>query len=151
MEDKKKGGLPLAQTNVSFDWMADHPVRFKCTECGKCCTGSPGVVYISLAEAEKIAETLNIDLNTLTAQYLRKVGGKLALKEKEHYDCVFLDNKRCTIYASRPKQCQKFPFWHSILASHASWEAAQKECEGIDHPEGKFYTVEEIMQILEEK
>lgn len=67
-------------------------------------------------------------------RYIRKVGERYALLEMpKTYDCVFLKEKRCTIYQVRPKQCRTFPWWPQTLKSQEDWIAASKQCEGI-HP-----------------
>ena len=43
--------------------MADEPwykdgLKFKCTQCGDCCTGAPGYVWVNQAEVEGIAAEL---------------------------------------------------------------------------------------------
>src|ERR1700749_5036452 len=47
--------------------MADQPwwhegLRFKCSECGDCCTGAPGYVWVNRAEIEALAATQNMDV-----------------------------------------------------------------------------------------
>jgi len=65
-------------------------LRFACTECGKCCTGEPGYVWINQEEAEKMAEVLNISLKEFMQNYTRLVNGELSLKEYPRtYDCIF--------------------------------------------------------------
>ena len=50
--------------------------------------------------------------------------GRLGIKEKENYDCYFLDcgTKRCKIYKVRPLQCRMFPFWPSMLSDKRVWD-----------------------------
>ena len=107
-------------------------LRFKCTECGKCCTGRPGYAWVTPEEIQKIAEYLGLEVNAFVRRYLRKVEGKWSLTElKPHYDCVFLKDKRCTIYPVRPKQCQTFPWWPENLSSEEAWKETAEHCEGI--------------------
>ena len=115
-------------------------LKFKCTGCGKCCTGSPGYVWIEEEEIEEMAKFLNISVKEFKCKYTRFAHGRLALLEKKvSYDCIFLKDKKCLLYEARPRQCKQFPFWPHILKSKESWEEAKKECEGIDHPEGERY------------
>ncbi|MDR3624469.1 MAG: YkgJ family cysteine cluster protein [Chlamydiales bacterium] len=109
-------------------------LNFKCTECGKCCTGAPGYVWVLEEELAEMADYLKISLQEFSQKFVRKVNGKLALIEKkrgESYDCVFLKEKKCTIYPVRPKQCRTFPWWQQNLTSREEWNALAKECEGI--------------------
>jgi len=105
-------------------------LRFSCTECGKCCTGAPGAVWLNEEEAQKIAAYLNLPPD----RFLRRIDGRLSLKErrgKEGHDCIFLKGKRCTVYPVRPKQCRTFPWWPQNLKSKEAWKRAAGECEGI--------------------
>lgn len=111
-------------------------LRFKCTECGGCCTGSPGYVWVSELEISEMAAHLNISVESFMEKYVRLVDGKLSLLEDQKdpytYDCVFLKDKKCQIYSVRPKQCRTFPWWPKNLKSEKDWEKAASFCEGIN-------------------
>ncbi|MCC5832026.1 MAG: YkgJ family cysteine cluster protein [Chlamydiales bacterium] len=108
-------------------------LRFSCTECGKCCTGSPGYVWVNRSEMEEMARFLDIPLNTFKKLYTRRVGNRYSLLEsKETYDCIFLKDKKCRLYGARPTQCKTFPWWPQNLNSQEAWEATAQTCEGID-------------------
>ncbi|MCI0381817.1 MAG: YkgJ family cysteine cluster protein [Chlamydiae bacterium] len=131
-------------------------LRFGCTQCGKCCTGPPGVVQVSKEEAEKIAAYLQIPLKDFLEKYTRSIGKKLSLTEKpknhaKNYDCIFLKGKQCQIYPVRPKQCRTFPFWKQNLSSKAAWEETKKICEGIDHPNGPLISLSQIENLKNER
>ena len=74
-------------------WYADG-LRFTCTQCGNCCTGGPGVVWISREEIGRLAEHLKLTVDQTIERDRRDVGGKYSLKESRNargeYDCVFL-------------------------------------------------------------
>ncbi len=126
-------------------WYKDG-LRFQCTGCGKCCTGSPGYVWVTVEEIEEIAQFLNISIDEFADRYLRQVNGDFALKEHvTTYACVFLDGTKCSIYPVRPEQCKTFPWWVQNLASKEDWEKAGRYCEGINHPDApliSFQTIE---------
>jgi uncharacterized protein len=106
-------------------------LSFACQSCGKCCTGSPGYVWVSLKEASSIADFLKISLEKFGSFYLRNVDGRLSLKEKvPSYDCFFLENKKCSIYPVRPVQCRTYPFWPSLLAAKNNYQAGTQNCPG---------------------
>lgn len=108
-------------------------LRFQCTECGKCCTGSPGYVWVNKEEMEAIAQFLKISLKEFMLKYIRRVGQRYSLIEyKVTYDCVFLKNKKCQIYGARPNQCRTYPWWPQNLSSPASWAETARTCEGIN-------------------
>lgn len=105
-------------------WWEDEGVRFECRGCGRCCGGEPGEIWVTPAERAKIAAELGMDEITLRKECLRRVDGRLGIKEKENYDCYFLDGgtKRCKIYKVRPLQCRMFPFWPSMLSDKRVWD-----------------------------
>jgi Fe-S-cluster containining protein len=124
-------------------------LRFKCTECGGCCTGSPGYVWITPAEAEAMAEHLKMPLEEFLKEHTRRIGNRVSLKEHpKTYDCVFLKGKRCDIYGVRPKQCRTFPWWPENLKSPEHWKETAARCEGIDQPDAPLISIEEIQKHL---
>lgn len=111
-------------------------LRFKCTECGKCCTGAPGYVWVTIEEITEMAELLNIPLDLFTRKYIRRRDNRYALIEKRGFsgenECIFLKDKKCQIYKARPKQCRTYPWWKENLNTEESWKLAAMQCEGID-------------------
>src|SRR5687768_10427369 len=89
--------LPVLPTDASKDakppWYADG-LQFTCTQCGNCCTGGPGFVWLSTDEIVKLAAYLKITPEETVEQYCRKIDGKFSLTEVRNeagsYDCVFL-------------------------------------------------------------
>jgi uncharacterized protein len=122
---------------------------FKCTQCGQCCTGSPGYVWVQENEIEEMAACLNITKEQFIRKYTRRIGNNLSLLEHpKNYDCVFLEGKKCKVYAARPKQCRTFPWWPEHLSSPDAWEEAAQRCEGINHPDGEIVPLGEIKKHL---
>jgi Fe-S-cluster containining protein len=139
-------------------WYADG-LDFTCSQCGNCCTGAPGYVYLNREEIRRLAEHLNLTPQQTIDQYCRKVGSRISLKEKRGrggYDCIFLEEiqatrrpegadhditytKRiCSIYNVRPLQCRTWPFWDGNLASKENWNAAAQRCPGMNTPGRRF-------------
>ncbi|NBO23986.1 MAG: YkgJ family cysteine cluster protein [Chlamydiae bacterium] len=132
-------------------WYKDG-LHFKCTGCGACCTGSPGYVFLTEEDEQLIAKELNISIVEFQKTYTRLFMGRRSLNEDpKNYDCVFLKNNRCSLYQSRPKQCRTYPFWSGIMQKKSHWEEEKNHCEGIEHPDSKFYTEAEIETILKER
>ena len=103
MESTKKNPLTVVKK-----WYSEG-LRFKCTGCGKCCTGTPGYVWIGKTELEEMSAHLKISPEEFVKKYTRLVNGHLALLEKKpSYDCIFLKGKLCQIYEVRPKQCRTY-------------------------------------------
>ena len=120
-------------------------LKFGCTGCGKCCTGSPGYVWIDEKDIATMAKFLNISPELFVQRYTRSIGGRLSLREDaRNYDCIFLKGKACQIYEARPKQCKTFPWWPEQLESEASWKEAAERCEGINHPDAPLVAFGEI-------
>ncbi|MBC8351778.1 MAG: YkgJ family cysteine cluster protein [Planctomycetes bacterium] len=130
--------------------MADEPwyqdgLRFKCSECGNCCTGAPGYVWVNQAEVEGIAAEMNeTNVAAFEAEYVRKVGIRRSLREFPNGDCVFFDNetRKCTVYNARPRQCRTWPFWDSNLKSPQAWAETCDICPGSG--KGKLHQIENI-------
>lgn len=145
-------------------WYADG-LNFTCTQCGNCCGGAPGYVWITREEIVRIAEFLSITPEQMVETYCRKVGGKWSLKEGKgpgsDFDCVFLKEEKvtkrsaqggesiqlgrryCSIYSVRPLQCRTWPFWRETLESRRTWDHAGRRCHGINHGK-RHFTKEQV-------
>lgn len=125
-------------------WFQDG-LKFKCTQCGDCCTGAPGYVWVNKEEVRAMAEVVNLDVAEFEAKYVRRVGVRLSLIEYPNGDCIFFDNqtRRCSVYNARPRQCKTWPFWDSNLRTEAAWKETCEVCPGSG--KGDLYTVEHIL------
>ena len=120
-------------------------VRFRCTQCGNCCTGAPGYVWVNKREIEAIAaEVGEQDVERFEDMYVRKIGIRKSLREFPNGDCVFFDieSRRCSVYHARPRQCHTWPFWDSNLRTEEAWKQTCKICPGSG--KGKLYQLEQI-------
>ncbi len=135
---------------TSPDWYADG-LRFECTQCGNCCTGPTGFVWVSDEELSAIAAALGLSVSETESRYMRQLHGRRSLTETpgEHgYDCVFLDRTSvpgkavCGIYRARPMQCRTWPFWPENLRHPRDWQRAARTCPGINT--GPLIPVESI-------
>jgi Fe-S-cluster containining protein len=132
----------------SLPWYKDG-LPFNCTQCGACCTGSPGYVWISDEEIISMANFLNVTLEVFIKKYTRSIYGKRALLEdKKSYDCIFLKDNTCSLYTHRPTQCKTYPWWPEIVESKESWDEESKRCEGINHDNSTVVPLNEIEQQL---
>jgi hypothetical protein len=125
-------------------WYRDG-LQFTCTQCGDCCSGAPGFVWVTTAEIQALAGFVTGgDVEAFEDQYVRRIGARRSLKEFPNGDCVFLDEKtrRCTVYADRPAQCRTWPFWDSNLQTPEDWERTCRDCPGSG--KGRLYQVEKI-------
>ncbi len=118
------------------EWYSEG-LSFKCTGCGKCCTGSPGAVWINEDETEAMAQHLNLSKEDFLNKYTRLIDGRRSLIESispldpTQHDCIFLKNKQCSIYQVRPVQCRTYPWWPDNLKSEKAWNKEAAHCEGI--------------------
>lgn len=117
-------------------WYADG-LAFACTQCGNCCSGAPGNVWVDSEEIERIAATLGMTPTDFNRRHVRRVGRGRSLLEKPGGDCEFLkrhdDGKTsCRIHAVRPVQCRTWPFWKSNLTDSDAWQEAKQDCPGIE-------------------
>ncbi len=128
----------------------EEGLTFGCTGCGGCCTGAPGYVWLTEKDVANFLNYLQISRDEFLKKYCRIVNGAISLLEDpKSYDCVFLKGKECTAYHARPNQCRTFPFWKSNLTSKKSWDGVARQCEGIDNPEGKTYSCDEIKELTD--
>ena len=129
------------------EWWYNYGLKFQCLQCGNCCTGAPGYVWVNREEIQRTADFLNIPLKRFMRRYLRSVNGRYSFKEKSNGDCVFYDRaKSCLIYPVRPKQCITYPFWYENLLSTKYWERMKLNCPGVGS--GNRYTGDEIREKL---
>jgi Fe-S-cluster containining protein len=117
-------------------WYSDG-LCFSCTQCGNCCSGAPGYVWVTRPEIRALAEHLGLTLEEFHARHLRRVGNALSLLELPGGDCEFLERRdagttRCRIHVVRPVQCRTWPFWKSNLQSSQAWEITGRSCPGIN-------------------
>ncbi len=125
-------------------WYRDG-LHFTCTQCGKCCTGEPGFVWVDEEEIQKLAAYRKEPVHEFIGLYTKRSRGRVTLREKVNGDCVFYDDKRgCTVYPVRPKQCRTWPFWESNLDTPEDWAKTEAICPGSG--EGELIPVEEIVR-----
>ncbi len=131
--------------------MSDQPwykdgLRFTCTGCGDCCTGAPGYVWVNKEEIARLAAEVGIEVEAFERKYVRRIGIRKSLVEFPNGDCVFFDNetRKCTVYASRPRQCRTWPFWKSNVRTPEAWENTCEICPGSGS--GRLYQLEEIQR-----
>jgi hypothetical protein len=141
--------LDILHQEEGKPWYADG-LKFTCTQCGNCCTGPAGYVWISEAEIARLALHLHLTPEETVEKYCRKTAGRLSLKERRtregNYDCIFLTEqparasadgklpqkrKMCSIYQHRPLQCRTWPFWPENLSSPEAWKISGKRCHGM--------------------
>jgi Fe-S-cluster containining protein len=86
------------------------PIFYECDRCTACCRG-PGQVKLSDAEITRLAAFKGMSEVAFISEFtrLRPDRQGLALKDKEHGECIFLSGNRCEVNAVKPQQCRDFP------------------------------------------
>ena len=126
-------------------WYADG-LRFRCTQCGDCCSGAEGHVWVNQSEIDAMAARTGLDSAAFEAKYVKRVGVRRSLKERPGGDCVLLDEttRKCTAYEERPRQCKTWPFWDSNLRTPEAWAEAAEACPGCN--KGNIVPLEQIVE-----
>jgi Fe-S-cluster containining protein len=140
---------PRARRPEDRPYFFDAGLRFGCTQCGQCCTGAHGTIFMNREESGRIAQHLGLARGLFLRRFAYPMKGGHSLREKENGDCVFFADGRCAIYTVRPTQCRTYPFWPENLRSEAAWSRACRECPGIG--EGRLFGREEILALVQQQ
>lgn len=144
----KTVALPVKTAEPTEDPWYAKGLQFECTQCGNCCTGSPGYVWVQEADWLKIAAYLKMTPEAFTKRYVRQIRGGYSLVESKGYDCVFLTFEKgkagCSIYPVRPMQCRTWPFWNQNLKNADAWAEASKQCPGMCDKKAPLYDLAHI-------
>jgi hypothetical protein len=126
-----------------------RPLRFECTGCGKCCTGtSDYFIAVSRAEQRRIQEHLGISWRWFRRRYLFRFDDETESLRMPGGRCEFLgDDNRCRIYKVRPLQCRTYPYWPELVGSLFSWRLETRRCEGIGR--GEAIPLEHVRRMLQ--
>ena len=115
---------------MSDRWFSQG-LRFTCTQCGDCCSGKPGFVWVNDEEINALARNLNLPLEEVRAMHTFQTPRGRSVRERVNGDCIYYESgKGCTVYEVRPRQCRSWPFWESNLESSQSWERTVAICPG---------------------
>ncbi len=109
------------------------PFRWACRRSGNCCAIPGGMVRVSEAEAQAIANHLGLSLAAFRSRYVQPDGERL--KDGQGLGCVFLQEgvlAGCSIYAVRPHKCREWPFWPEVRSDAELLRLVQRTCPGIE-------------------
>lgn len=143
--------MPPVPPPTTAPWYADG-LRFTCTQCGNCCGGAPGYVWVEETDIHAIAEYRGETVEEFARIHVRPAGRRRSLRERANGDCVMLsrdpDGKaRCSIYPVRPLQCRTWPFWKSNVATADDWSNAARSCPGMN--KGAHHPLPVIQEALQ--
>ncbi len=122
----------------------DEGICFQCQQCGDCCVGEPGTIYVTPTEIRSIAAYLSLAPPRFIDDYLYPFKDSYSIREDDTGHCAFFDSG-CRIYDVRPLQCRSFPFWFSNLRSQRRWRRISNQCPGIG--QGPRFGRKAILQI----
>ena len=124
----------------------DAGIHFTCRQCGQCCTGESGTIYVTPDEISAIAGFLGVPEARLIAHDLFSFKDSYSIRELADGRCSFYRDG-CLIYAARPFQCRSFPFWFDNLRSVVRWREVARLCPGIGA--GRRFDKEEILALAQ--
>jgi Fe-S-cluster containining protein len=131
----------------------DSGLQFECARCSRCCRHTPGYVFLSEIDLEKLAGAVGSGRQEFLRVYCRRVSfgiaNRISLKEKANLDCIFWENGGCSVYESRPLQCRSFPFWSACVSSPEEWGHHARQCPGMG--KGTLHPKKEIEHWLTQR
>lgn len=91
--------------------------KFRCEECGLCCSGCDNEVIVSPDEVDALSKASGLSFEEIAEPYpewFEEKGERFTLawvlRRGMGGNCIFLENNRCRYYASRPHLCRTYPF-----------------------------------------
>ncbi len=131
-------------------WWKDG-IQFECQGSGKCCVSHDqyGFVYLTDSDRKNMAKLLKLKLTDFEVQYCDVTDGFYHLKQIPDPACMFLKDKRCTVYEARPTQCRTWPFWPEVMNAKTWKKEVSAFCPGVG--KGKVWSADEIQKILDEQ
>lgn len=117
--------LPSKQIDFTLDVIIPEVEKeIDCTQCGNCCRQmQPGVMKDEIAV---LASEKNMSVEDFMNDYMNQERGSMIYYMKAR-PCTFLENKMCSIYASRPSSCAQYPYideaqlklyWRRVMESY---------------------------------
>jgi uncharacterized protein len=131
--------------NTKKELFYEQGLRFECQGSGKCCTshGEFGFVFLTKEDQKRFAKHMGQTVTAFKKQYCDQTNGIWHLKEdKKNMDCMFLKEKRCSVYEARPNQCRTWPFWPEVMNAKAWKSEVESFCPGVG--KGRIWTKAEI-------
>ena len=82
--------------------------NFECQKCSRCCI-CIDEINITEKEANKISKETNVPISNIIDK--RLIRGELyySLKHQKYEPCMFMADKKCSIYKIRPDSCKTYP------------------------------------------
>lgn len=140
----------MRKSAATSPWYADG-LKFRCIQCGNCCAGAPGYVWVNTREIQAIARQLDMSPEQFERLHTRRIRQRQSLLELDGGDCEFLvyetdGRTHCAIHSARPLQCRTWPFWESNVTNPRAWATSARHCPGINN--GELYSLPIIQDAL---
>ena len=127
-------------------------IRFECQGSGKCCVSrdSYGFVYLSDNDLKRFSNYFKLSIKKFKEEYCQITDGFVHLIEKTELNgnCIFLKDKKCSVYTCRPSQCRTWPFWNENMNAKIWNKNISINCPGIG--KGKIIKYKIIKKLLKE-
>ena len=127
-------------------------IKFECQGSGKCCVSrnSYGFVYLSDKDIKRFAKYFEISIKKFKVKYCQVTDGFIHLVERSKLNgnCIFLKDKKCSVYISRPSQCRTWPFRNENMNAKVWDEDISINCPGVG--KGKKINSINIEKLLKE-
>ena len=102
--------VPFASVKVPVT--TENP-PLSCLKCASFCCKLAGYVEVRGPDIRRLAKHLGLTVRQFEEKHIVEVTRKGEKLIKSGYDtCQFLDeNRRCTVYAARPRDCREYICW----------------------------------------
>ena len=93
--------------------MASEHAPLNCRKCPAFCCRMAGYVEVSRRDIQRLAKHLGITVRQFEEKHLVEVTRKgEKLIKQDFMSCQFLgDDRKCTVYKARPKDCREYICW----------------------------------------
>ena len=78
-----------------------------CTACANCCREA--TARVTDRDVEKLARFLGVKPAVFLRDYCEESEEEGLILKRTERGCIFLDGNACTVYESRPHNCENFP------------------------------------------
>ncbi|MDY0078282.1 MAG: YkgJ family cysteine cluster protein [Bacteroidales bacterium] len=111
-----KGQAPHSIDEIVYRLNVEISKQIDCTSCGNCCMKlTPAITELDI---KSLSRRLNLEPQQIKDDYLEMAEGEQYFK---HLPCVFLKEKKCTIYNDRPEACSSFLHLHKKKFTSRLW------------------------------
>ncbi len=128
-----------------------EPIRYQCSQCGKCCRNVRDSVMLEALDAFRLLEHLWKTEPKRSARELLEEHAELRLLSRGYSIyvlktvnnsgvCGFLQDNQCSIYPVRPRTCRLYPFALEPLGDRMQWHLCLEQ---LHHFQGSHTTARE--------